>query len=75
MAAGWITCEMGPLEKEPQLVGTEPLMCAAFSSLVVTGTVMLTCIDSYHSTNNSQVDAYASGLTQMVIDISSDFAP
>lgn len=29
----------------------------------------------YHPTNNSQVDAYASGLTQMVIDISSDFAP
>jgi hypothetical protein len=25
--------------------------------------------------NNSQVDAYASGLTQMVIDISSYFAP
>jgi len=32
-------------------------------------------INSYHSTNNSQVDAYASALTQMVIDISSYFAP
>src|ERR1019366_5256163 len=32
-------------------------------------------IDSYHSTNNSHVDAHANGLTQMVIDISSYFAP
>jgi hypothetical protein len=47
----------------------------AYSIPSETGLLIPSGYDSYRSTHNSQVDAYASGLTQIVLSISSYFAP